>query len=481
MNTYDAIGDWMLQSGPLYQRLAAAIRDAVARGDLAPGTVLPAERQLARALSVGRSTVVGAYDLLRSEGVLVSRQGSGTWVAGAARSGATRGLQQESLGRAALSSDENLIDLATAALPAVPALREALLAVSGEFSGPLLEQSGYSAFGLPETRRAVATMFTRDGLPTSPEQILITTGDQQALSLIVGHFLDTGDSVLLEDPTSAGMLDLVRRMPVVVRGTRSLSRAGATNLTAAVRKVEPTLVYLMTALGPEGLVPSAEEVRTLARGLQGFGGVLVEDTSSRMLIRSEPPRYLAGLVPEGTSVLTVGSMSKLFWGGLRVGWVRGDENVILRLSRAKALADLGTPMLSQLVSAWLLHRLPEIQRERWTEVAARSARARELIGSLLPEFTLDDDAGALSLWLRLPQGASQPFSEVARRHGVSIVAGASLSVTGESDGYIRVALGGVPEAFVEGVHRLAHAWREYNGRAVRDSLGSAAGVAELVT
>ncbi|MEA5054708.1 MAG: PLP-dependent aminotransferase family protein, partial [Propionicimonas sp.] len=426
-------------------------------------------------------TVVGAYDLLRGEGVLVSKQGSGTWVAGAARSGSTRGLQQESLGRAALSAGEQLIDLATASLPAVPALRDALQAISGGFSDSLLGQTGYSAFGLPEARRAVATMFTRDGLPTSPEQILITTGDQQALSLIVGHFLDTGDSVLLEDPTSAGMLDLVRRMPVVARGTRSLSRAGAASLTAAIRKVEPTLVYVMTALGPEGLVPSAEEVRTFARGLQGFGGVLVEDTSSRMLIRSEPPRYLAGLVPEATSVLTVGSMSKLFWGGLRVGWVRGDENVILRLSRAKALADLGTPMLSQLVAAWLLHRLPEIQQERQAEVAARSAQARELVRSVLPEFTMDADAGALSLWLRLPRGASQPFSEVARRHGVAIVAGASLSVTGDSDNYLRVALGVSPDAFSEGIHRIAQAWQEYNGRAERGSLTSAVRVAELVS
>lgn len=480
MNTYDAIGEWMLQGGPLYQRLATAIRDAVIRGDLLPGTVLPAERHLAHGLSVGRSTVVGAYDVLRAEGVLASKQGSGTWVAGAARNSASRSQPQESLTRAALSAGEKLIDLATASLPAAPEVAEALRALAGELSDPLLAQTGYAALGLAEARRAVATMFTRDGLATSPEQILITTGDQQALSLIGAHLLDSGDTVLVEDPTSAGLLDLVRRMPVVVRGTRSLSSAGATALVTAVRKADPKLVYLITSLGPEGRITPTEELQTLARGLRDFTGTVVEDASSRLLIRQEHPKYLASLVGDSATVLTVGSMSKLFWGGLRVGWIRGDENMILRLSRAKARADLGTPMLSQLMSAWLLHRLVEIEASRHAEVSHRARQAAELLGELLPEFELPEDAGALSFWMRLPRGASHPFSEVARRHGVAVVAGASLSVTGASDAYVRVALGVSENAFAEGAHRLARAWEAYDRGAVPESFGSEVVPAHLV-
>ena len=92
-----ALGAWSSGHGPLYGRLAAAIRAAIERGDLPPGATLPPERRLAPRLSVGRGTVVAAYELLRQEHVVERRQGSGTRVVAtgsgrvARRSTATRG------------------------------------------------------------------------------------------------------------------------------------------------------------------------------------------------------------------------------------------------------------------------------------------------------------------------------------------------------------------------------------------------------
>ncbi|BDI22567.1 PLP-dependent aminotransferase family protein [Herbiconiux sp. L3-i23] len=468
VNVLDAVGEWTIHSGPLYQRLAIAIRNAVLRGDLAPGTILPAERHMARALAVGRSTVVAAYDMLRSDGVLTSKQGSGTWVAGAERNASSRSSQQESLGRAALSGGEQLIDLATATLPAAPAVRDAIVALGDGMAEPLLEQTGYSALGLLELRRAVADMFSEEGLHTSPEQILITTGDQQALSLLTQHLLDTGDSVLVEDPTSPGMLDLVRREPVVVRSARSLSSSGEQALLGVVAKSEPSLVYLISSFGPEGLVCDGDSLRRLASGLRGFSGAVIEDSSSRHLLRDDAPPHLAALARD-TTVFTVGSMSKLFWGGLRIGWIRGDENAILRLSRAKARADLGTPLLSQMLSAWLLRRLPEVKAQRHREIDLRTAEAVDVVRRELPDFELTEPAGAVSLWLRMPHGASRPFAETARRLGVAIVPGDSLSADGASDPYIRLALGADATAFADGVARLGRAWTEYDRGAANPS------------
>lgn len=460
-NVMDAIGQWTMHSGPLYQRLANAIRNAVTRGDMPPGTILPAERHLARMLAIGRSTVVSAYDLLRADGVLESKQGSGTWVSGADRNSASRGGQPESLGRAALSEGETLIDLATASLPAAPAVREATEALRGDLFDQLLSQTGYSAVGLAELRRAVATMYSEEGLPTTPEQVLITTGDQQALSLLTQHLLETGDSVVLEDPTSPGMLDLLRQRPVTIRSTRSVASAGEQPLLDVISRTAPALVYAITSLGPEGLVADRDAILRLAKGLQGFEGAVIEDTSFRQLVWDEPPPYLAAVARTAT-VFTVGSMSKLFWGGLRVGWIRGDENAILRLSRAKARADLGTPALSQVVSAWLLHRRTQIRDDRRVEVRSRIEEATQVVSELLPDFEITATAGAVALWLRMPRGASRPFAETARRRGVAIVPGDSLSADGASDAYIRVAIGGSAALFEEGIRRLTTAWMEYD-------------------
>ncbi len=464
MNIIDALGGWSSQAGPLYRQLATAFRRAIETGEIPPGTPLPAERNLARQLAVGRSTVVGAYDLLRSTGMVESRQGSGTWVSGAARHASGRPMPQESLRGAALTGADSVIDLATASLPAAPVVAEALDGIRGPLLDRLLASTGYSAdsaLGLGELRRAVAAMFTADGLPTTPDQVLITTGDQQALALICGLALATGDTAVVEDPTSPGILDLLRGHPVTVRSCRSLSDGGARPVVDTLAKANPALLYLLTHLGPEGRASAEDDLRALAGALRSFGGLVVEDTSSRLLLADPRPGLLARLTPTA-NVLTVGSMSKVFWGGLRVGWVRGDEAVILRLSRAKARADLGTPLLSQLMSSWLLGRLDEVAAARIADLRARYADATTVIERLLPDFAFRTPDGGVALWLRMPRGASRPFVEVAARHGVAVVPGSALSPGGAGDHHLRVALGPDPETFAAGIALLAEAWAYYD-------------------
>lgn len=461
MNILDALGSWSMHSGPLYRRLATAIKNSIVIGEIPPGTALPAERHLAKALVLGRSTVVAAYDLLREEGILESKQGSGTWVAGAARNVAQGNAPQESLRGAALAGNDNIVDLATASLPAAPIVREAIGAIQGELLEQVLTSSGYSALGLLELRRAVAEMFTEDGVPTTPDQVLITTGDQQALFLICGQLLNLGDTAIVEDPTSPGILDLLNESPTAVRSAPSLASAGAHGLLEVISKASPELVYLLPALGPSGQVTDEAEIREFAAGLRNFSGTVIEDASARFLVAEKRPPLISGIAPNA-NILTVGSMSKVFWGGLRVGWVRGEENVIQRLSRAKARSDLGTPLLSQLISAWLLRRIDRVSQARIADIEARQESAAEVIRARLPEFEFEKSSGGLTTWLRMPRGASRPFSELARRNGVAIVPGAALSASGMSDRYLRVALGKDSATFADGIERLATAWNEFD-------------------
>ena len=468
MNVLEAVNGWSAHPGPLYRRLARAIDAAVTRGDLLPGAVLPPERGLAASLAVGRSTVVGAYDLLREQGVLVSRRGSGTWVAGAGRDPGGAGRDADgrvsapaALPSAALDTSSVMVDLATARLPTAAAVREGIAALSGDLVDHLLERSGYSPMGLPELRSAVADRFTQDGLPTSVDQVLITTGNQQALALLTGLCLGPGDTALVEDPTSPGVLDLLRSMPVTLRSARSLAGSGPEPLVAAMARNRPALTYLMTAGGPEGRLVRDTDLLHLGSALTGFAGVVVEDTSSRDLALGPLPPYLAARTT-AEQVVTIGSMSKMFWGGLRVGWIRANERIVQRLARAKVRADLGTPLLSQALSVWLLRRLAAVRDARTAELRAKLTAAEPLLAAHLPGFAWTPPQAGVTLWLRLPHGASGPFAELARRHGVAVVAGDSLSVDGAGDGFVRVCYGLPPAVLAEGMRRLGRAWQDFD-------------------
>ncbi|MFD7929166.1 GntR family transcriptional regulator, partial [Streptomyces sp. NPDC059742] len=175
------VGGRLAGSGPLYRRLAAALRGAVRTGDLAPGDRLPAERPLAAALGVSRATVVAAYDELRGAGAVDSRRGSGTRVArlpgGALRpvDGRVRGGTSAALVQRLVDGPDGMISLSVAAEGAAPEVREALAALLADGLDPLLAETGYHPSGLPELGAAGAAPETPRGPPPPTRAIPGTT------------------------------------------------------------------------------------------------------------------------------------------------------------------------------------------------------------------------------------------------------------------------------------------------------------------
>ena len=460
MNIHDALGDWSARPGPLYARLAAAIDAAIDRGDILAGTMLPPERALAVRLAVGRNTVVHAYARLRERGLVESRQGSGTWVAGADRTTGAEG-PRAALAAAALRDPAALVDLATAALPAHGRMRGlvAALGQDDEEAAAVLDAPGYRPAGLPALRAALADRLTAQGLPTAADQVLVTTGDQQALSLLAGHALADRDTAVVEDPTSPGILDVLHGLPVIVRGARPVT-TGTADLLRAVDRFRPGLVYLMPTLGPLGSVLDAEHRAGLVRALAERDVLVVDDVSQSGLAFEPAPPPLAAYAA-AANLVTVGSLSKLHWGGLRLGWVRGSAPLVAALARAKARADLGTPVLDQLLATRLLAIEDEVRAERVDALRRQLAHATTVLSASLPELTWSPPAGGLNLWLRLPAGTATAFSEVALRCGVAVVPGAVLSPRGTADGHVRLVYARPPEVFDEGVQRLSTAWATY--------------------
>ena len=222
-----ALGMWSDGPGPLHRKLSDAIRAAAEEGRLPGGERLPSERDLAQRLAVSRSTVVTAYDALRSEGVLESRQGSGTRIRRgvATRPDPLETFQVSPVYRTLLDARDDVISLACATFPAHPRVALAISEVMADEGEKLLAHNGYLPAGLPALRHGLADMMTARGTPTAPDQILVTTGAQQAVSLATMLLVRQGDEVVVEAPSFAGTLDVFKTRGARMTAARSTTAA----------------------------------------------------------------------------------------------------------------------------------------------------------------------------------------------------------------------------------------------------------------
>ncbi|MBP2583274.1 DNA-binding transcriptional MocR family regulator [Streptomyces sp. PvR006] len=477
------LGRWSAGRGPLYLLLAARLRRLVDEGALPPGTLLPPDRRLAKDLAVGRTTVVAAYDTLRQEGRLVRRQGSGTRVAraalapepprtgdaaragdasratGGARAGGAPRVKETSnpLFLHLLEAPDGVILLSCAApVEPPPELADAyrsLVLPGGDL--------GYHPAGLGVLREAVAARYAERGVPTGPGQILVTTGAQQGLSLLARLLLAPGDGVLVEAPTYPGALDLFREaaavpLPVAVG-------PDGVDVAEAVRVMErhrPALAYVVARFqNPTGTVLPPLAGRRLVAAANALGVPLVDDEVLGDLAfgTAREPRPLSAY----GEVIAVGSLSKVVWGGLRIGWVRGPAPLIARLARLKALHDLGCDVPSQLVAARLLADFGPVRAARLHALRAGHAHLRAELARLLPSWSCAPATGGQTLWVRLPHGDGVSFAQVALRHGVAVLPGATTDALGGSVRHLRLHFLLPREVLTKAVRRLAAAWAEY--------------------
>lgn len=471
----EALGEWAVRDRPVYLALAERLAELAAQGRVPVGARLPAERRLAQALNVSRGTVVAAYERLREQGVVRTRHGSGTVVddgsnhlAGPRDAHLTAALARNTIFAGFLGDPGDVVDLRGAYWVGTEDLpRDAFTHPPAELDR-LLEDHGYHPAGLDALRAAIARRLGDTGLATSPEQVLVTTGAQQAISLIAELVLSPGDRALTEELTFPGALDAfisaearVRTTPLGAKGVDPVA------LRDRIARTQPRLVYLCPVHNPTGHVLPALARRRVAEAIAGWEGVVVEDlTLAETQVSGTMPPPIASFADDDprTTLLTIGSLSKIMWGGLRIGWIRGPEPVIHRLARIKALVDLGTPLLDQAVAARLLEDIDGIRERRVAGVRERRGVLAEALRRDLPGWDFDLPEAGLCLWVRLPAGANAvEFAAMALRHGVAVVPGTVSAPEGGAGDRLRIAFGQRPETLEEGVRRLATAWREWNG------------------
>ncbi len=458
------IGRWSAGQGPLYHRLAVALRRLIEQGQLRPEALLPPERTLARTLAVSRNTVAAAYELLRGEGLIDRRQGSGTTVAGR-RYSPSGDYKANAMFLSLLEGSTATIDLTTAVNDAAPLVRD-LLADPATWEGDALAGSGYQPAGLPALREAVAAHLTSRGLPTAADQVLITTGAQQALSLLARVLLRQGDLVVTEEFTFPGALDAIETVGASV-ATIPLTEQGA-DLDALERVLcvqRPRLVYLQPSFhNPVGTLMPPDARRRLADLAATHNVPVVDDAVVGDLGHGSPaPPPVAFYRPDAPVVL-VGSLSKLFWGGLRIGWLRASTPIVAFLARAKAVEDLGSGALSQVLAVRLLQRVDEVTSWRNLQLRSRLDRVEAAIRAAGTGWEWRRPLGGQSLWVRLPGADASAFAQLAIRHGVSVIPGPLVSPNGGGDDRIRLPFVADPPVLDTAVELLARAWRAYERR-----------------
>jgi DNA-binding transcriptional MocR family regulator len=460
------LGAWSDGHGPLHRKLSDALRRAIEQGLLPTGERLPAERELATRLAVSRSTVVTAFDALRAEGLLESRQGSGTRVCAAANGERipAGGVALSPVYRALIETHDDVISLACAIFPAHPSVAEAMVDVVTTDGPKLLTQVGYVPAGLPELREALAAALTRDGTPTEPDEVLVTTGAQQAVNLATQLFVRPGDTVVVESPSFAGTLDVFRS-----RGARLTpvpvddDGVDVRGVRAAVAATRPAALYLMATFhNPTGALLAAHRRRELAALAAETGVPIIEDNAlENCPLDEDRPPSIAAFASRDATVLTAGSLGKAAWGGLRIGWLRGPRSLVARLAELKAMNDLGSPLFDQAVAARIVPRLEELRAEHRAMLQRNLELLTRLLDDVLPTWEWRRPKGGPSLWVRLPAGTASAFAQVALRYGVEVIPGDVMSPTGEDQCYLRFPYSTEPAVLEETVRRLAQAWEAY--------------------
>lgn len=473
---------------PLYQQIAGFLREQIRAGSLAPETRLPATRELARLLGTSRVTVANAYADLESEGLLISRMGSGTYVAllpgGLGRNSSERAegdwplWQQRLLTSTWLPAMRELDSLLSAVprrnpisfasgmgatdLFPVADFRKALAAVLREEDSETL---GYGdRAGNPALCATIAHILGAQGIPARQEEVLITSGSQQALALVGRLLLRPGDRVLVESPTYSGAIDLFRSLDVNLQGI-PMDEEGMRmdRLEDGMRSGQAKLLYTIpTFHNPTGLCLSANRRRQVLALAQRYNvPVLEDDFAGDLRYDGRALPALKALDPGGWVIYT-GTFSKMLMPGLRVGFLVASGPIYNGLLALKRTTDIATSNLMQrALQAYITVGRYQTHLRR----ACRVYRARrdcliEALEAYMPAGTRwQTPQGGLFVWVRLPGDLSATaLYPLAADEGVVFAPGSLFFPAERDQPYLRMNFTVYPaDTIQEGVRRLAAA------------------------
>ncbi|WP_406439052.1 PLP-dependent aminotransferase family protein [Streptomyces sp. NBC_00631] len=315
--------------------------------------------------------------------------------------------------------------------------------------------------GEPALRQRLAARVSGRGLPTDPADLLVTTGSQQALSLLASALIDPGDTILVESPCYLAALQVfglagARVLPVPC----DADGVDPAALEELIRAERPKLLYLVpTFQNPTGRTMPAARRAALATAAARHGLWIVEDDPyGELRYDGDHVPWIASFPGAEDRTVLLGSLSKVMAPGLRLGWLRAPDALRRACAVAKQAADLHTPTLNQLAAARYLDVLDaHVAKVRAVYGERRDAMLAGLADALPAGSAWDRPEGGMFLWARLPE----PYDTTAllRRavdHNVAYVPGEPFYAADPDRSTLRLCfVTQTPEEIGEGLRRLA--------------------------
>jgi DNA-binding transcriptional MocR family regulator len=465
---------------PAYRQICERVIALVESGDLASGDRLPPTRRLAEAAGVHRSTVLRAYGELWSLGYLQSRPGSYSTIrlpllrVTGDRVERSTAIDWEEATRADLGAwspprrvpDRDIIDFATLSadprLTPVDALRRCLNAVMRERGRELLDYG--DASGDPALKEIVMRRMRVHGIDVASDEVMITNGAQQGLDLVLRLLTSAEDRIVVESPTYAAALPLFRLYGLTLDCVPMLADGMDLDaLEATLEKVRPRLVYTMpTFQNPTGISTSHEHRELLLRLCERHRVPLVEDGFEEDL------KYFGKLalplksMDHDGAVIYLGTLSKVVFSGLRIGWIAAPRACIQRFVAIQRATSLSGVALAQAAAARLcesgvydsyLRRLHSTYRKRM------QAMLRGLAMHMPQCVEWTRPAGGSTLWLTIRTAASEDaIYDRLLRSGVNVTPGRPFFAAPSAEPHFRLSISCVnDEQIDEGCRRLGRA------------------------
>ncbi|MCM3736825.1 PLP-dependent aminotransferase family protein [Bacillus cytotoxicus] len=473
---------WTLDTNskiPIYQQVVDYIERRIVYGELPPGSFLPSERKLAEQLNVNRSTITTAYNELRAMGIVESTTGKGTrvsthmWGVSPKSTPNWKGFVEGGTFlpnlpllryiREQMQQNDNIIDFANGELGCDLFPHQQLQTILRE--QPLTQSLSYDhpQGHLPLRQAVAAYMKEHLQIDATEQSIMITSGAQQALHLIVQCLLNPGDAVAFESPSHCYSLPLFQSagirifpLPVDEHGINP------EDVEELYRKHRIKMIFLNPNYqNPTGTLLHPKRRETLLSLCADLRIAIVEDDPSSLLTLENKKQTCSTLksIDTNGTVIYVHSLSKMIAPGLRIGWLVAPQSVVERLSDARHQMELGLSVFPQWLMQQFFETVPfetHLQQLRSKLLQNRDVLVNALQHSLQQELSFSIPTGGIYIWGKL----HQPINEKqlimqSLKQQVAFMPG---SIFGAKDGYIRLSYGKVDVSRItEGVSRLQQA------------------------
>ncbi|MGE7911557.1 PLP-dependent aminotransferase family protein [Lysinibacillus xylanilyticus] len=460
----------------IYKQLAEYIEKGIADGEFPADKPLPSERYLASVLNLNRSTVVNAYDELESMGLIERNRGSGTTI-----SKDIWGLTKKRI-----PSWNRYIE-AGSFLPSQPvtqkirkeAVEHKLINLaSGELSEELFPKRflseitstrsyiGSLGYDHPQGNEILRNTITKHvkesrGIETNPSSILITSGAQQALHLIVQCLLKPGDAIAIEDPSYNYNLPIFKSVGIQVHYL-PVDNDGMNpeDLQSLYKKHRIKMIFLNPYFqNPTGSLLNRKKKEAILDISSKLGIPVVEDDPYSLTAFSGEKISTLKSMDRNGNILYISSLSKIVASGLRIGWIIGPTSVIERLSDAKQQIDYGHSSYTQWIANDFLESenfhihikslIKELEKRRDKIIKSLDTYLKDLVEYSIPQ-------GGIHIWCKILKNYNEvQLLEESIKRGVIYAPGSTL---GSKDGFVRFTFAKEDEDSIdEGIKRFAEA------------------------